>query len=320
MTAPSGPQIAVILPCYNEGAAVGDVVASFKAALPQATVYVYDNNSTDDTAVNAAAAGAEVRKEKMQGKGNVVRRAFSDIEADVYLMADGDGTYDAARSGEMADLLLRDHLDMVVGTREDEAPEAFRRGHRTGNLLFNRTVAMLFGDTFTDIFSGYRVFSRRFVKSFPSLSAGFEIETELTVHAIQLRMPVAEIPTEYRGRAEGTESKLRTYRDGFKILLTVLHFMRHYRPLFFYGLLAGLLALMSAGFGYPVLVEFFETGLVPRLPTAVLAMGTMLLAALSLAIGLILNNASRGQLEMKRLKYLEYPRSTAGSGDGRRPA
>jgi glycosyltransferase involved in cell wall biosynthesis len=301
--------IAVILPCYNESAAIGGVVRDFRQALPEAAIYVYDNNSTDDTAAVAEAAGARVRHEAMQGKGNVVRRAFADVEADVYVMADGDGTYDAARAAELVDLLLDWQLDMVVGTRADDSPEAYRRGHRAGNLLFNKAIAWLFGDTFTDIFSGYRVFSRRFVKSFPALSAGFEIETELTVHAIQLRMPVAEVPTAYRSRVEGSESKLRTYRDGFKILIAILRFIQRFRPLLFYGVAGGALALLSIALGYPVVVEFFETGLVPRLPTAVLATGIMLMATLSFAIALILNANSRSQLEMKRLKYLEYPRT-----------
>lgn len=312
MTTPTEPRIAVILPCYNEEAAIADVVRDFSAALPDAFIYVYDNNSTDDTVAVAEAAGARVRKEPMQGKGNVVRRAFSDIEADVYLMADGDGTYDPGRAREMVDMLLGDNLDMIVGVRTDDDPDAYRRGHRTGNRLFNLTVAWLFGDLFTDIFSGYRVFSRRFVKSFPALSAGFEIETELTVHAIQLRMPVAEIPTTYRGRVEGSESKLRTYRDGFKILHTVLLFTQHYRPLFFFTVLAGMLATVSVLLGYSVVAEYFETGLVTRFPTAVLSMGVMLVGAISQAIGLVLNNSSRGQLEMKRLKYLEFPRFGAG--------
>ena len=300
--------IAVILPCYNEAAAIADVVQSFKAALPEATVYVYDNNSTDETAAIAQGAGAVIRHEPMQGKGNVVRRAFSDIEADIYLMADGDGTYDASRAREMVDLMLRDNLDMVVGVRKDSSADAYRRGHKTGNRLFNRTVALLFGDRFSDIFSGYRAFSRRFVKCFPALSAGFEIETELSVHAIQLRLPVAELETDYGGRVEGSESKLRTYRDGFRILATVIRFTQHYRPLFFYSVLAAVLALVSIAVGYPVVVDFIETGLVPKLPSAVLAASIMVLAALSLAIGLILNTISRGDLELKRLKYLEYPR------------
>jgi hypothetical protein len=245
----------------------------------------------------------------MQGKGNVVRRAFADVEADIYVMADGDGTYDAGRAAELVDLLLGRQLDMVVGARADDSPEAYRRGHRTGNLLFNKTVASLFGDRFRDIFSGYRVFSRRFVKSFPALSEGFEIETELTVHAIQLRMPVAEVPTAYRSRVEGSQSKLRTYRDGLKILFTILRFTQRFRPLLFYSAAAGALAFLSIVLGYPVVIEFFETGLVPRLPTAVLSTGIMLLAALALAIALILNANSRSQLEMKRLKYLEYART-----------
>jgi glycosyltransferase involved in cell wall biosynthesis len=299
--------IAVILPCYNEAAAIADVVEDFRRALPGATIYVYDNNSSDDTAAVAAAAGAEVRHEPMQGKGNVVRRAFADVEADVYVMADGDGTYDAERAGALVALLRERQLDMVVGTRHDDSPEAYRRGHRFGNRMFNKVIAWLFDDRFTDVLSGYRVFSRRFVKSFPALSAGFEIEPELTVHAIQLRMPVAEMPTMYSSRAEGTESKLRTYRDGLRILIAIGRFIQRVRPLLFYGVIAIVLALVSVSLGYPVFVEFMETGLVPRFPTVVLATGIMVLAALSLAIALILNANSRSQLEMKRLKYLEYP-------------
>jgi len=307
MSGTDGLEIAVILPCYNEAAAIADVVHDFKRALPGAAVYVYDNNSTDDTAGVAAAAGAEVRHESMQGKGNVVRRAFSDVEADIYVMADGDGTYDAKRAGEMVAMLRDRQLDMVVGVRQDDSPDAYRRGHRLGNLLFNKAIARLFGDRFSDIFSGYRVFSRRFVKSFPALSAGFEIETELTVHAIQLRMPVAELPTMYSTRPEGTQSKLRTYRDGLRILIAIGRFIQRVRPLFFYSIIALVLALVSVSLGYPVLVEFVETGLVPRFPTVIIATGIMVLAALSLAIALILNANSRSQLEMKRLKYLEYP-------------
>jgi glycosyltransferase involved in cell wall biosynthesis len=314
--------LAVILPCYNEGAAIATVVEDFRRALPGATIYVYDNNSTDDTAELARRAGAVVRREPMQGKGNVIRRAFSDVDADIYLVADGDGTYDATRAPEMVDCLRRDNLDMVVGAREEQGEDAYRRGHRTGNMLFNRVVAILFGDRFTDIFSGYRVFSRRFVKSFPALSAGFEIETELTVHAIELRMAVLEIPTAYSGRIEGTTSKLRTYRDGFKILRNIALFTQHYRPLLFYGAIAILLASLSVGLAYPVVVEFFETGEVPRFPTAILATGIMLVAALSVAIGLILHTMSRGQLEMKRLQYLQYAGASesAGRATARRPA
>lgn len=309
MSTTVGLDIAVILPCRNESAAIGAVVRDFRLALPDAAIYVYDNNSEDDTAAVAEAAGARVRREPMQGKGNVVRRAFADVEADVYVMADGDGTYDAGDASGLVAMLLDRQLDMVVGARANGEPGAYRRGHRTGNLLFNKAVAWLFGDRFSDIFSGYRVLSRRFVKSFPALSEGFEIETELTVHAIQLRMPVAEVPTAYRGRPEGTASKLRTWRDGLRIMFTIVRFIQRVRPLLFYGAVAVAFAVLSAALGYPVVVEFIATGLVPRLPTAVLATGVMLLAALSLAIALILNAASRSQLEMKRLKYLEYPRT-----------
>lgn len=308
----AGLDIAVILPCHNEAAAIGDVIHDFKRALPGARIFVYDNNSTDDTAALAEAAGACVRHEPMQGKGHVVRRAFSDVEADVYVMADGDGTYDASRAAEMVQTLIDRQLDMVVGARTEDMPDAYRRGHRLGNLMFNKAIAILFGDHFSDVFSGYRVFSRRFVKSFPALASGFETETELTVHAIQLRMPVAEMPTMYGSRAEGTESKLRTYRDGLKIGFAILRFIQRFRPLLFYGAISIALGLLSFALGYPILVEYIETGLVPRLPTAVLATGIMVLAALALAIALILNANRRSQLELKRLKYLEYPLGPRG--------
>ena len=308
----AGLDIAVILPCHNEAAAISDVVRDFRKAVPGAEIYVYDNNSTDNTAAKAEAAGAHVCQEPLQGKGNVLRRAFSDIEADIYIMADGDGTYDASCVMELVDMLLDQRLDMVVGARADNSPEAYRRGHRLGNMMFNRVIALLFGNRFSDIFSGYRVFSRRFVKSFPALSTGFEIETELTVHAIQLRIPIAEIPTTYSNRVEGTESKLSTYRDGLRILLAIIRFVQRIRPLFFYSAIAIGLSLLSIGLGYPVVVDYFKTGLVPRLPTAVLATGIMVLAALSLAIALILNAGSSRQLELKRLKYLEYPRTRRG--------
>lgn len=307
MSGTEEPEIAVILPCYNEAAAIEDVVRDFRRALPGAVVYVFDNNSTDETAAVAAAAGAVVRHEPMQGKGNVVRRSFADVEADIYVMADGDGTYDASSAGDLVALLRDRQLDMVVGARHDDTPGAYRRGHRFGNLMFNKVIAWLFGDRFRDVLSGYRVFSRRFVKSFPALSAGFEIEPELTVHAIQLRMPVAEMPTMYSNRAVGTQSKLRTYRDGLRILFAIGRFIQRVRPLLFYGVIAIALGAFSVLFGYPVVIEFFETGLVPRLPTAILSATVLVLAALSLAIALILNATSRGQLEMKRLKYLEYP-------------
>ena len=299
--------IAVILPCYNEAAAIAEVIRDFQRALPNAKIYVYDNNSTDETATIAEAAGAKIRREPLQGKGNVVRRAFSDVEADVYILADGDGTYDASCAPDLINTLLDQQLDMVVGTREDDTPSAYRYGHRFGNALFNKVIAVLFGNRFTDIFSGYRVFSRRFVKSFPALSTGFEIEAELTVHAIQLLIPVTEVPTMYFDRAPGTTSKLRTFRDGFKILFTVGRLVQRVRPLMFYSVISIVLAFISLILGYPLITEFLATGLVPRFPTAILSTGIMVLAALSLAIGLILNASSRSQLEVKRLKIPRIP-------------
>jgi len=301
-------RVAVILPCYNEAAAIGDVVRDFRTALPQAVVYVYDNNSRDDTARCAREAGALVRRETRQGKGHVVRRMFADVEADIYILADGDGTYDAAIAPALVEKLVGEHLDMVVGSRlTTYAGEAFRRGHRFGNDLLTGFLALCFGRTFTDILSGYRVFSRRFVKSFPALSAGFEIETELSVHALELRMPIAEVSTDYRARAAGTASKLRTYRDGFRILMMILNLFKEERPLAFFSIIAGILALSAVGLAYPVFITFFETGLVPRFPTAILATGLMILACLSLTCGFVLDTVTHGRREMKRLAYLSIP-------------
>jgi glycosyltransferase involved in cell wall biosynthesis len=301
-------RVAVILPCYNEAAAIGDVVRDFRTALPQAVVYVYDNNSRDDTARCAREAGALVRRETRQGKGHVVRRMFADVEADIYILADGDGTYDAAIAPALVEKLVGEHLDMVVGSRlTTYAGEAFRRGHRFGNDLLTGFLALCFGRTFTDILSGYRVFSRRFVKSFPALSAGFEIETELSVHALELRMPIAEVPTDYRARAAGTASKLRTFRDGFRILMMIVNLFKEERPLAFFSIIAGILALSAVGLAYPVFITFFETGLVPRFPTAILATGLMILACLSLTCGFVLDTVTHGRREMKRLAYLSIP-------------
>jgi glycosyltransferase involved in cell wall biosynthesis len=298
-------QIAVVIPCYNEAVAIAQVVRQFAAALPQATVYVYDNNSTDDTARVAAAAGAVIRHEPHQGKGNVLRRMFADIDAEIYVMADGDGTYDAAMAPLMIQLLVRDHLDMVVGKREAATPDAaFRPGHRFGNRAMSWFVAWLFGERFTDIFSGYRVLSRRYVKSFPALATGFEIETELTVHALQLGLPVAEIPTAYHPRPEGSVSKLSTFGDGGRILGAILRLYKDVKPLRFFGTAAVVLMLAAAGLAWPLFVTYVETGLVPRFPTAILATGISLLAFLSLAAGVILHSVARGRLEAKRLAYL----------------
>ena len=299
-------RIAVLVPCYNEAAAIAKVVADFKAALPEATVYVFDNNSSDDTAAIARAAGAVVRKEMHQGKGFVVRRMFSDVEADIYVLVDGDATYDAPSAPPMIDLLLRDHLDMVVAQRIDQEVAAYRAGHRTGNWLLTTFVATVFGPTFNDMLSGYRVISRRFVKSFPMLSGGFEIETELTVHALELGLAAAEMKTPYYARPEGSASKLNTWRDGFRILWTIVQLYRSERPFPFYGAIGCVLALVSVVIAIPVIVTYVETHLVPRLPTAILSMGLMVLACLSIAVGLVLDTVSRGRREMKLLAYLSH--------------
>ncbi len=304
------PRIAVLVPCYNEEAAIPLVVRDFRAALPEATIYVYDNNSKDRTAEVAAAAGAVVRREPLQGKGNVVRRMFADIEADVYVMADGDSTYHAASAPKMIALMLRDRLDMVVGARVDTEAAAYRPMHRFGNRLLTGFVAELFGKRFSDILSGYRVFSRRFVKSFPALARGFETETELTVHALTLRMPIAEIQTPYGARPEGSFSKLSTYRDGLRILWMIVNLFRDQRPSAFFGIASLLLAAIAIVLAVPVFLTFMQTGLVPRLPTAILATSITLLAFLSLAVGLILDNVKVARRETKRLAYLAIPATT----------
>ena len=306
---PDDVRIAVLVPCYNEAAAISDVVNDFRAALPGATVYVYDNNSSDDTARIAREAGAIVRTETLQGKGNVVRRMFADVEADVFVMVDGDNTYDARAAPGLVSLLLGNHLDLVNGRRVHEETEAYRPGHQFGNTLLTSLVASIFGKRFDDMLSGYKVFSRRFVKSFPSLSGGFEIETELTVHALELRMPVAEVETRYGARPEGSQSKLSTFRDGFKILKMIAILIKEERPLQFFSVLFALFALTSLIISIPVISTYMETGLVPRLPTAVLATGLMLLGFLSLACGLILDTVTRGRKELKRLQYLNVRRA-----------
>jgi glycosyltransferase involved in cell wall biosynthesis len=300
-------RIAVLLPCYNEEAAVAQTVAGFRAALPGATIYVYDNNSADRTVEVAGAAGAIVRTEKMQGKGHVVRRMFADIEADIYVMADGDATYDAAAAPALVRRLLDERLDMVVGARKSQVEEAYRRGHQFGNRLFTGILASLFGRTFTDIFSGYRVFSRRFAKSFPALARGFETETEISVHALELAMPVGEIVTAYGARPEGSVSKLSTYRDGWRIMKTILHLFRIERPVLFYGGFAAFLAAIALVLAVPLIVTFAQTGLVPRFPTAILITGMMTVAFISFAVGLILDTVVRGRREVRRLHYLSYP-------------
>ncbi|MGJ5179899.1 glycosyltransferase family 2 protein [Bradyrhizobium oligotrophicum] len=305
MSSPS-MRIAVLVPCYNEEAAVATVVRDFRQALPAATVYVYDNNSKDRTVEVARAAGAEVRCERRQGKGHVVRRMFADIDADIYVLVDGDATYDAPSAPGMIERLVAEHLDMVVGLRVDQEQAAYRMGHRTGNWMLTSFLAEVFGQAFKDILSGYRVFSRRFVKSFPVLSDGFEIETELTVHALELALPVAEIATPYYARPEGSVSKLNTWRDGFRILGTILKLYRSEKPLRFFTAIGIFLALISIGFAIPILVTYIETGLVPRLPTAVLSMGLMIMALLSASSGLVLDTVTRGRREMKLLAYLSH--------------
>ena len=300
-------KIAVLLPCYNEEAAIAQTIAGFRDALPAATVYVYDNNSRDRTVEVARAAGAVVRTERMQGKGHVVRRMFADIEADVYVMADGDLTYDPASAPAMVEQLTAEGLDMIVGTRVHEAAEAYRRGHVLGNRAMTGLLASLFGRSFTDIFSGYRVFSRRFVKSFPALSAGFEIETEISVHALELKMPVGEVETRYLARPEGSASKLNTYRDGARIARTIATLYRIERPLWFFGSIAAALTLLAVVLSVPLLLTYLNTHLVPRFPTAILATGLVIVAFLNLFAGLILDTVVRGRREMKRLAYLAVP-------------
>ena len=297
-------EVAVLVPCYNEEGAIAKVVADFRAALPDAALYVYDNNSTDGTVAAAEKAGAAVRRETYQGKGHVVRRMFNDVEADVYLLVDGDATYDAASARAMVTKLVDERLDMVVATRVDRDPAAFRPGHRLGNRLLTGFVAHVFGRSITDMLSGYRVFSRRFVKSFPVLSGGFEIETELTVHALELELPVGEIATPYFSRTSGSVSKLSTWSDGFRILWTVFRLYRAERPLSLFGGMGVALAIVSIGLAIPIFITYVQEGLVPRLPTAVLSTGLMLLAFLCFACGLILDTVTRGRRELKLLAYL----------------
>lgn len=298
------PRIAVLIPCYNEEAAIGQTVADFRAALPMATIYVYDNNSRDQTVARAREAGAIVRSEPRQGKGAVVRRMFADIEADVYVLTDGDDTYDATVAPSLVQKLLDESYDIVSGRRIATAKDAYRAGHVLGNKLLTGLTALMFNVRLLDMLTGYRIMSRRFVKSFPVISTGFAIETELTVHAVRLLMPMVEIDTKYKERPEGSVSKLSTYKDGFKILFTIISLVREERPFIFFGALFGIFALLSLILGIPVVLEYLHTGYVPRLPTAVLAVALMLLAFLSLFSGLILDTVTRGRWELKRLSYL----------------
>lgn len=297
-------RIAVLIPCYNEEVAVANVVREFKAALPEATVYVYDNNSKDRTVAVATAAGAVVRGVPQQGKGNVVRRMFADIDADIYVLVDGDDTYHAPSAPALIHQLVSENLDMVVGCRKTEEQEAYRLGHRFGNVMLTQFVAKIFKGSFTDMLSGYRIFSRRFVKSFPALTGGFEIETELTVHALELRMPIGEAVTPYKSRPVGSVSKLNTYRDGWRILMTILKLYQAERPLSFFSILFALFSVASLILAVPIILTFLETGLVPRFPTAILSTGLMILAFLSLVAGVILDTVTRGRRELKRLFYL----------------
>jgi glycosyltransferase involved in cell wall biosynthesis len=297
-------QVAVLVPCYNEERSIAKVVADFRAALPEAAVYVYDNNSTDGTVQAARQAGAVVRREVYQGKGHVVRRMFNDVEADIYLLVDGDATYDAPSAPAMLTKLVEERLDMVVAARDDREVAAYRAGHRAGNRALTGFIAHMFGRSFTDVLSGYRAFSRRFVKSFPILSGGFEIETELSIHALELELPVGEMATPYYSRPSGSTSKLSTFSDGFRILWTVLKLYRAERPLSLFGAFGVALAVISIGLAIPIFITYVQEGLVPRLPTAVLATGLMLLAFLSIACGLILDTVTRGRRELKLIAYL----------------
>jgi glycosyltransferase involved in cell wall biosynthesis len=301
------PRIAVLLPCFNEEETIGATVAGFRAALPSADIYVYDNNSRDRTAEIAAAGGAIVRSERQQGKGHVVRRMFADIDADVYVMADGDLTYDPGSAQAMVDLLLAEQLDMVVGTRRHDDKGAYRGGHVLGNRLFTGMLGRLFGRSFSDIFSGYRVFSRRFVKSFPVLSSGFEIETEISVHALELRMPVGEVETAYGSRPEGSQSKLSTFGDGWRILKTIATLYRTERPVLFFGTIGALLLVAALILAVPLVITYLDTGLVPRFPTAILITGMVIVAVLCFFAGLILDTVTRGRREVRRLAYLALP-------------
>lgn len=300
------PRIAVLVPCLNEAPSIGKVIADFRRALPDAEVYVYDNNSTDGTAEIASLAGAQVRREPMRGKGNVVRRMFADVTADIFVLVDGDATYDAASAPKMVEMLRSMEVDMVCARRVDRDAAAYRSGHRLGNWLLTALVGWLFGHRVSDILSGYRVMSRRFVKSFPALSSGFEIETELTVHALDIRAPVLEVDSAYVARQTGSASKLHTVRDGWRILSTIAQLVREERPFAFFAGIAIALASASVVLGVPIIQQFIDTGFVPRLPTAVLATGLMLVAAMSMVCGLILDTVTRGRRELKRMHYLMH--------------
>jgi glycosyltransferase involved in cell wall biosynthesis len=299
--------VAVLIPCYNEALTVAKVVSDFKRVLPRADIYVYDNNSNDDTRMLAREAGAVIRRETLQGKGYVVRRMFADVEADIYVLVDGDDTYDAGAASDMVSMLTNEHLDMVTATRHAEEVGAYRRGHRLGNRIFTGTVRLIFGARIEDVLSGYRVFSRRFVKSFPALSTGFEIETEFTVHALELKMPIGELLTTYKPRPEGSTSKLHAIRDGIRIVRMIADLIRSERPLPFFSAIGGMLFVLGMALGIPVVTEFIHTGFVPRLPTAMLAVSFVLSAVFFVNSGLILDSVAHGRREIKRLAYLSLP-------------
>lgn len=302
----TSPTIAALVPCYNEELSIASVVRDLRAAVPEMTIYVYDNSSTDRTSEVAREAGAVVRREERKGKGNVVRRAFADVEADIYVLIDGDDTYDAAALPEMIRTLQEGPYDHILGVRQETTNSAYRPGHALGNRGFNWLVGNIFGSEVSDMLSGYRVMSRRFVKSFPALSREFEIETELTVHAMSVRVPQAEVSVGFKDRPEGSESKLRTYHDGFRILNLIAQLVRHERPMLFYGIVAALLALIGILVGIPVVADFVATGLVPRLPSAILAIGVVLAGGLAAVIGLILDGVLKARREVSRLNYLTY--------------
>src|ERR1700744_5334673 len=301
------PRIAVMAPCYNEEAAIAKVVRDFREALPDAVIYVYDNNSRDQTMARAREAGAVVRSEQRQGTGNVMRRMFADIEADIYVLVDGDDTYDASASPRMIANMIAEGADILTARRIHTDAAAYRPGHVLGNRLLTGLTAVLFNVHLSDMLSGYRVFSRRFVKSFPFTAEGFAIETELTVHAVRLMMPMSEMDTRYKERPVGSVSKLNTWRDGFRILGTIGYLVREERPLVFFTTIAALFSAVAVIIGAPVVSEYFHTGLVPRLPTAVLATGLMVIAFLSSTCGLILDTVTRGRWEAKRMAYLAIP-------------
>lgn len=303
-------RLAVIIPCYNEESAIGHTIAGFRASLPSAVIYVYDNNSSDNTAEVARRSGAIVRFERMQGKGHVVRRMFADVDADIYIMVDGDATYDSAAAPAMVARMIDEQLDMLVGSRESDEKAAYRKGHKLGNAMLTGLLKSFFGHSFTDILSGYRVFSRRFVKSFPVLSSGFEIETEISVHALEMRMPVGEMKTRYGSRSEGSVSKLSTYRDGWRILRMMIQLLRFEKPVAFFGSTGVFLLILAFFLSIPLIFTYIETGLVPRLPTAVIIIGLMIMASLSIFCGLILDTVVRGRQEIRRIAYLSYPAIT----------